>query len=52
MIYDKNIFVNNVYMLAKQHDLKIKDLETGCGVSVGYLSRLRQGEKNSVPLSS
>ena len=35
--------------LAKQHDLKIKDLETGCGVSVGYLSRLRQGEKNIAP---
>ena len=35
--------------LAKQHDPKIKDLETGCGVSVGYLSRLRQGEKNIAP---
>ena len=49
MVYDKNIFVNNVYALARQQDLKIKDLETGCGVSVGYLSRLRQGEKNIAP---
>ena len=49
MGYDKYIFINNVYKLASRQNLKIKDLETGCGVSLGYLSRLRQGEKNIAP---
>lgn len=49
MGYDKNIFINNVYNLANRRNLKIKDLETGCGVSLGYFSRLRQGEKNIAP---
>ena len=49
MSYDKYVFINNVYKLASRQNLKIKDLETGCGVSLGYLSRLRQGEKNIAP---
>ena len=49
MGYDKQLFVENVYELAKLRGMKIKDLETGCGVSVGYISRLRQGEKNVAP---
>ena len=40
MGYDKQLFVENVYELAKLRGMKIKDLETGCGVSVGYISRL------------
>lgn len=49
MGYDKYVFINNVYKLANRKNLKIKDLETGCGVSLGYFSRLRQGEKNIAP---
>ena len=49
MGYDKQLFVENIYELAKLRGLKIKDLEAGCGVSVGYISRLRQGEKNIAP---
>ena len=49
MGYDKQLFVENIYELAKLRGLKIKDLEAGCGISVGYISRLRQGEKNIAP---
>lgn len=49
MVYDKNRFINNVYELAKQQKLKIGELETACGVSVGYFARLRQGDKNAAP---
>ena len=49
MEYSKTLFINNVYALAKDRKLKIRDLETGCGVSVGYFSRLRQGENNAAP---
>jgi transcriptional regulator with XRE-family HTH domain len=47
--YDKNLFISNVYYLAKQRGVKIRDLESGCGVSVGYLARLRQEKKNTAP---
>ena len=49
MEYYKNVFVDNVYALAKARGMKIKDLESGCGVSLGYFARLRQGEKNIAP---
>ena len=47
MVYDKTRFINNVYELTKQQKLKIGELETACGVSVGYFARLRQGDKNA-----
>ena len=47
--YDKKLFIDNVYFLAKEKDLKIGEIEAACGVSSGYLSRLRQGEKNVAP---
>ena len=49
MEYSKALLIGNVYALAKDRKLKIKDLESGCGVSVGYFSRLRQGENNVAP---
>ena len=49
MEYSKALLIGNVYALAKDRKLKIKDLESGCGVSVGYFSRLRQGESNVAP---
>ena len=49
MGYDKQLFVENIYELEKLRGLKIKDLEAGCGISVGYISRLRQGERTSLP---
>ena len=49
MPYDKNVFIDNVYFLSRIRHLKIGDLETGCGVSAGYFSRLRQGAKNNAP---
>lgn len=49
MGYDKNRFINNIYDLAKKQQLKIGELESACGVSIGYLARLRQGENNASP---
>ncbi len=49
MKYDKVRFITNVYALAKQQGLKIRDLESGCGVSAGYFARLRQEKKNAAP---
>ena len=49
MKYDKSLFIANVYYLAKQRDVKIKALESGCGVSAGYFARLRQEKKNAAP---
>ena len=49
MKYEKTLFVNNIYELAKRQKLKIGDLEAACGVSNGYLARLRQDEKNTAP---
>ena len=47
--YQKDRFVDNVYFLARQKRLKIGELESACGVSVGYLARLRQEQKNVAP---
>ena len=49
MRYDKNLFISNVYYLAKNQGLKIGQLESICGVSTGYFARLRQGGKNIAP---
>ena len=39
---DQALCINNLYTLSKQKNMKIRALETSCGVSVGYLARLRQ----------
>ena len=49
MEYNKKLFIDNVYYLSKFRSLKIRDLETACGVSAGYFARLRQGTKNIAP---
>ena len=49
MGYDKNRFINNIYILAKKQKIKIGELEAACGVSNGYLSRLRLDERNTAP---
>ena len=46
---DKDRCLRNIYTLAKKKGLRIGDLETSCGVSVGYLARLRQDQKQSLP---
>ena len=50
--YDKNRLIGNIEFLIKRNDLKIGDLETQCGVSVGYLSRLKNNESNDVSPSA
>ena len=49
MEYDKLRFIDNVYALAPKKGLKIKEIETACGVSVGYFARLRLGKKGTAP---
>ena len=46
---DKDRCLRNIYTLAKKKGLRIGDLETACGVSVGYLARLRQDRKQTLP---
>ena len=49
MKYSKNRLIDNVYSLARARQIKIGEMETQAGVSPGYFSRLRQGEKNAAP---
>ena len=49
MTPNKDRCLDNIYALAKKNGLRIRDLETACGVSVGYLARLRQDKKQSLP---
>ena len=46
---DRDLCINNLYILAKKKGIRICDLETSCGVSVGYLARLRKDKNNSLP---
>ena len=46
---DKDRCLANIYMLAKKKGLLIRDLETACGVSVGYLARFRQDQRQVLP---
>ncbi len=41
--------VQNIYNIAKKKNIKIGDIESYAGVSIGYLSRLNKEEKNSYP---
>ena len=45
----KELFLRNIYTLAKEKGVRIGDLETRCGVSVGYLARFRQDKKQDLP---
>ena len=49
MTPDKDRCLGNIYRLAKKKGLRIGDLETSCGVSIGYLARLRQDKKQTLP---
>lgn len=51
-VYDKNRLVSNVEFLLRRSNIKVGDLETQCGVSVGYLSRLKNNESNDVSPSA
>ena len=41
--------ISNLYALSKRKGIRIRDLETTCGVSVGYLARLRQDKRQPFP---
>ena len=46
---EKDRCIANIYALAKKKNILIRDLEKSCDVSVGYLARLRQDKKQSLP---
>lgn len=46
---EKERCITNIYTLAKKKGMLIRDLEKACNVSAGYLARLRQDEKQSLP---
>ncbi len=46
---EKDRCIVNIYALAKKKNMLIRDLEKSCDVSVGYLARLRQDKKQSLP---
>ena len=48
-MFDKRLFISNIYQLAKERSVKIGDLEKKAGVSVGYLSRINKEDSNTVP---
>ena len=43
--------ISNLYALSKRKGILIRDLETSCGVSVGYLAHLRLDKRNPFPSS-
>ncbi len=49
MDYDKQRCINNIKFLAKAKGINLGDLETGAGVSAGYLSRLSKEDSKSSP---
>lgn len=50
--YDKNRLVSNIEYLLKKRNIKVGDLESKCGVSTGYISRLKNNESNDVSPSA
>ena len=47
--FDKSRLISNIYYLAKKKNIKIGDIETKAGVSLGYISRLNKEENKTVP---
>lgn len=47
--FDKMRCIANIYMLAKQKNIKIGELESTAGVSAGYLSRLNKEDNTASP---
>ena len=50
--YDKNRLVNNIEYLLKRRNVKVGDLENQCGVSTGYISRLKNNDNNDTSPSA
>ena len=50
--YDKNRLISNVEYLLKKRNVKVGDLENQCGVSTGYISRLKNNDSNDVSPSA
>lgn len=50
--YDKNRLVSNIEYLLKRRNIKVGDLENQCGVSTGYISRLKNNDNNDTSPSA
>lgn len=49
MPFERKTCINNLYYLAKKRGIKVGELESACGASNGYLSRLKQEDNTTVP---
>ena len=49
MTPDKERFLKNIRALAKDKRIRLGDLESSCGVSVGYLARFAQDKSQNLP---
>lgn len=49
MVFDKEVFLDNLEYLMKEKNVKAKEIEDKADVSKGYISRLKQENNKSVP---
>ena len=44
--YSSTILIKNIDTLCKNHNMRISDLEKECGISAGYISRIKKSNKS------
>ena len=49
--FDRNQILENIHALIRKKNLKIRDVETASGLSVGYLAKLANTENTLFRLS-
>lgn len=49
--YRVKVFIENIYYLANEQDIKISEIEDSCGLSKGYLSRLKKDQDIDLGIS-
>ena len=47
--YNREVFLTNIYYLAKQKGIKISELESAAKVSPGYISRIKKETNKTAP---
>ena len=46
---DSKLILNNIHYLIKKNNMRIGELETKIGVSLGYFSKMLKGDNSSIP---
>ena len=47
---NKKLFLENISLLIKERELKVKDVEAEVGVSIGYISRISKDDKTKLSI--